>query len=233
MKIRFALLLLIILLPLLFVTKTSSASNVAGHKIVIDAGHGGSDPGSEECAGYTEADANFEVAKRLAKELGDNGAIVYMTRDQNIDGVDDLLDGGDYDAADRYNYANSTDAEILVSVHFNGSTNHEINYTQGLYAKWKKDINLASTIHEQLVPKLNIGDGDLLQFAAGVILKAEMPATIQEVAFISNTAECQLLTDGVSNETYARQEQIAAALYDGINEWFAGSVTPTKPGRAK
>ena len=101
-----------------------------------------------------------------------------------------------------------------------------MNYTQGLYAKWKKDINLASTIHNQLFLSLGIQDGGLLQFASGVILKAEMPATIQEVAFISNTDECSKLSD----ETGERQDQIAQSLFNGINEWFVGATIPTKPG---
>lgn len=128
---------------------------------------------------------------------------------------------------DRYTDANKTDGEILVSIHFNGSIDHSINYTQGLYAKWKKDINLASTIHNQLFPSLGIENGGLLQFASGVILKAEIPATIQEVAFISNTDECRKLSDG----TGKRQEEIAQSLFNGINEWFAGNIIPAKPSR--
>jgi N-acetylmuramoyl-L-alanine amidase len=88
---------------------------------------------------------------------------------------------------------------------------------------------LASTIHNRLYPSLGIADGGLLQFASGVILKAQMPATIQEVAFISNTTECALLTDGTDN----RQDQIAQSLFNGIDEWFAGSVIPTRPGKGR
>ena len=197
----------------------NAQANVTGHKVVIDAGHGGSEPGSMECTGLSEADANLQVAQLLEEKLIEKGATVYMTRTD-----DSYLTNND-----RYTFANSTDGEILVSVHFNGSLDHTLNYTQGLYAKWKKDIGLASTIHDQLYPSLGIADGGLLQFASGVILKAEMPATIQEVAFISNTTECALLTDG----TGERQEQIAQSLFNGINEWFAGSVVPTKPGKVR
>jgi len=117
-----------------------AASSVTGHKIVIDAGHGGSEPGSMECSGLSEADANLQVANLLKAKLKVDGATVYMTRDS-----DEYLTN-----RDRYTYANNTDGEILVSIHFNGSTDTGINYTQGLYAKWQKDIDLASTIHNQL-----------------------------------------------------------------------------------
>ena len=199
--------------------KVVATTNVTAHRIIIDAGHGGSDPGSTMCDLKTEAEANLEVAKILQAKLEADRATVYMTRDG-----DETLDN-----RDRYTYANNTDGEILVSIHFNGSTDTGINYTQGLYAKWQKDIDLASTIHNQLFQSLGISDGGLLQFASGVILKAEMPATIQEVAFISNSTECSLLTDG----TDARQEAIAQSLYNGLNDWFGNEQIPTKPRNRK
>lgn len=208
---------ILLVFSFVFVSGTSAASNVADHKIVIDVGHGGSEPGSMECPGLNEKEANLDVAIKLKEKLEDNDAIVYMTRETDVYMTN----------RDRYTYANGTDGEILVSIHFNGSTDHNLNYTQGLYAKWKKDINLASTIHNQLYPSLGINDGGLLQFASGVILKAEMPATIQEVAFISNTTECSLLKDGTGN----RQEQIAQSLYNGINDWFGGNILEAHPRR--
>jgi N-acetylmuramoyl-L-alanine amidase len=212
-------LLVLVVFSFVFVPVVNAQTNVEGHKIVIDAGHGGSEPGSMECPGLPEKDVNLQVAKLLESKLTDSSAEVYMTR----------TDDSYLTNRDRYTYANSTDGEILVSVHFNGSTDHSLNYTQGLYAKWQKDIDLASTIHNRLYPSLGIADGGLLQFASGVILKAQMPATIQEVAFISNTTECALLTDGTDN----RQDQIAQSLFNGIDEWFAGSVIPTRPGKGR
>ena len=217
MRSKLVFLIFVLSLGAIFVygQKTAVATSQTVHKIVIDAGHGGSDPGSMECPGLSEADANLDVAKRL-KALLEPDVIVYMTRESDI-----YLSN-----RERYTYANGTDGEILVSIHFNGSTDHSLNYTQGLYAKWKKDINLASTIHNQLYSSLEIDDGGLLQFASGVILKAEIPATIQEVAFISNTEECDRLKgDG------SRQEQIAQSLYNGINEWFNGNILEAHPGK--
>jgi N-acetylmuramoyl-L-alanine amidase len=214
----FLLLLSLFVLPFVFVSKVNAQTAVSGHKVIIDAGHGGSkDTGSTECPTLLEKDANLQVAQLLETKLKEEGATVYMTR----------TDDSYLTNRDRYTAANKTDGEILVSIHFNGSTDHSINYTQGLYAMWKKDINLASTIHNQLYPSLGIEDGYLLQFASGVILKAEMPATIQEVAFISNTTECSRLSDGSG----IRQTQIVQSLFNGINEWFAGRIIPAKPGK--
>lgn len=200
--------------------KAEASSNVSGHKVVIDAGHGGLDPGSTMCDGKTEAKANLEVATLLQSILEGNGATVYMTREN---------DNQTLDNRDRYTFANDTDGEILLSIHFNGSSDTDINYTRGLYAKVKKDLDLASILHTRLVNELGIADGYLSQFASGVILKAEMPATLQEVAFISNSTECEKLANG----TGQRQLEIAQSLYNGLDDWFGGSTIPSKPAKRK
>jgi len=66
-----------------------------------------------------------------------------------------------------------------------------------------------------------------LQFASGVILKANMPATIQEAVFISNTDECIAL----KADSGFRQQEIANSLYNGIDDWFSQSYPPVSPGK--
>lgn len=199
--------LLLLVLALLIATPiTFSAPLLQGHSIVVNAGHGGSDPGSTECPGIHESVANLDIANRLKALLVADGATVYMTRSD-----DSYLTN-----RDRYTYANTTGAEVLVSIHLNGSLDHSLNYTQGLYAKRNKDLDLTQVVHQALVGSLGIDDGGVMQFASGVILKADMPATLQEAVFISNTGECEALTDGTGN----RQQQIAQALHAGLVAWF-------------
>jgi N-acetylmuramoyl-L-alanine amidase len=218
---KFSLIMIISMLSLIMVSfnKINADTNVSGHKIVIDAGHGGIDPGSDQCPGLYESTANLQIATILKDLLVADGAIVYMTRD-----TDTYLTN-----RDRYTFANATDGEILVSIHLNGSLDHSLNYTQGLYAQWQKDMTLASVLHEQLASDLGIPDGGLLQFASGVILKADMPATIQETVFISNTDECNAL----KAESGYRQKEIAQSIYEGIDDWFSQSYPPVSPGKNK
>jgi N-acetylmuramoyl-L-alanine amidase len=91
-----------------------------------------------------------------------------------------------------------------------------VNYTQGLYAKYPKDYLFTSVVHDRLAMELGIPDRGVRQFARGVVLKSDMPATLQEAVFISNTEECAKLTDGSGN----RQQEIAYALYLGLIDWF-------------
>jgi N-acetylmuramoyl-L-alanine amidase len=188
------------------INPASSQSALAGKKVLIDPGHGGTDPGSTECQGLYESEANLDIAIRLKALIDADGGDGFLIR------------YGDYDMtnADRYNLANQVGGDILVSIHLNGWYDHAMNYTQGLYAKYPKDYLFTSVVHESLASALGIEDGGVRQFASGVVLKSDMPATLQEAVFISSAEECEKLTDGTGD----RQQEIADALYQGLIAWF-------------
>ena len=119
--------------------------------------------------------------------------------------------------ADRYNYANSVSGEALVSIHLNGSNNTNKDGTMGLYGKLRKDKAFTDIVHKRLANELGVPDLGVTNYASGVLLKTNMPATIQETVFISNTDECNRLKD-VSG---IRQQQIAQSLYNGLTDWFS------------
>jgi len=112
----------------------------------------------------------------------------------------------------------------VVCIHLNGSTDSGKNETLGLYGKLNKDKAFTQTVHARLASELGILDLGVTNFASGVLLKSDMPATMQETVFISNTQECQLLTDG----TGIRQQQIAQSLYNGLVDWFSQPQPPRK-----
>lgn len=202
------------------VAQSSTAKAGTGHRIVIDPGHGGWDSGSAECS-LLEKDANLQIAQMLRDLLEADGFDVYMTREI----------GNDYKSnADRYNFANSVNGEALVSIHLNGSTDHTKNGTLGLYGKRNKDKAFAKMLHVHLASDLNVPNLGVTNFASGVLLKSNMPATIQEAVFISNEQECRLLTDGSGQ----RQLEIAQSLYNGLVDWFEQEQPPEEePGNGK
>ena len=213
-----------VLALLVFFPQTTLAdSSLTGHKIIIDAGHGGSDSGSTACPDLPEKVVNLDITQRLQRLVETDGATVYMTR----------TDDSTLSNADRYNYANSTGGEVLVSVHLNGSTNPATDGTKGLYGKIGKDKALTQVIHSALWEGLkstpDFTDFGVTNFASGLLLKTTMPATIQETVFISNSNECNLLkTPGG-----ARQQEIAQNLYNGLLNWFAQPQPTPKPGNHK
>jgi len=210
--------LIALTLVLLVASYALASTSVTGHKIVIDPGHGGSDSGSSECSGLPEKEANLDIANRLKTLLEADGAEVYLTR------TDDSYKSN----KDRYTYANSVNGEALVSVHLNGSTDHSANGTQGLYGKRNKDKTYTEVIHSRLASELGILDRGVTNFASGVLLKSNMPATIQEALFISNTDECIALKDGTGD----RQQEVAQSLYNGLIDWF-NQVSASSTGRGK
>jgi N-acetylmuramoyl-L-alanine amidase len=183
-------------------------------KVVLDPGHGGTDPGAVNTKyGLTEKEQTLDVANRLKTLLAGDGCTVYMTRTLNSQTLSNN---------DRYTYANTTGANILVSIHMNGSTNPSTDYTTTLFGKWRKDMTLANTVFSSLstLPAAN-GTGTIAtskpySFASGVLLKSNMPATIAETVFITNDREGELLSNG----TGTRQQQIAQALRVGIEDYL-------------
>jgi N-acetylmuramoyl-L-alanine amidase len=187
-----------------------AAGALAGKRIVLDPGHGGTDPGASNVRyGLREKDQNLAVALHLKALLEAKGATVFMTRtgDQTLSNND------------RYTYANSTGSDILVSIHMNGSSDPGVDYTTALYGKPRKDTALTNAVLGGLYPALGIPKRAPYQFASGVLLKAQMPATLAETVFVTSDHEGLLLSDGTS----ARQQQIAEALGVGIEAYFSGT----------
>jgi N-acetylmuramoyl-L-alanine amidase len=221
-KLIFLLTMVILGASLVFNFNTKAGTDLTGHKIVLDAGHGGDELGSTACVGLDEKDANYDIALRLKNKLEEDGAIVYLTRDQDGDLVDDLIDGGKYDNEDRYTYANSTDAEVLISIHLNGSDDPTVNGSTNYYSKPKKDKEFTTVMHSGMANYLNglvdwlVKDFGITNFMSGVTLRFNGPAVLTEPLYISNTNECNAL----KASTGKRQDEIVQVLYDGLLRWF-------------
>ena len=105
----------------------------------------------------------------------------------------------------------------------NASTDKKVDYTTTLYGKPRKDQALANTVFGSLsaLPAAATSTGTIAtrtpyQFASGVLLKSDMPATIAETVFITNEEEGKLLSNG----TGTRQGQVAEALKAGLESYF-------------
>ena len=208
-----AMLAAILLTTAAFATGAGAQPTCSG-KVVLDPGHGGTDSGAVNTKyRLTEKEQTLDVAKRLKALLQVDGCTVYMTRTFNSQTLSNN---------DRYTYANTTGARVLISIHMNGSTSPSTDYTTTLFGKWRKDKGLANTVFGSLstLPAAN-GTGTIAtrkpySFASGVLLKSNMPATIAETVFITSDREGQLLSNG----TGARQQQIAQALKVGIENYL-------------
>lgn len=190
--------------------------------IVIDPGHGGSEPGT---AGdfLKEKTPNLDIGLKVADLLRQRGMQVVLTRE------DDSYVSLD----DRSSMANLYNARLFVSIHNNATATADKRYTvQGtethyyapleipeLFMQSAERCRLATCIQEQLVAKLQrpnrgVKTGSPSNFS--VLRKTEMPSALAEVCFLSNPEEEQLLMQDYY-KTLA-----AEAIANGITNYCNG-----------
>ncbi|MDZ4833966.1 MAG: N-acetylmuramoyl-L-alanine amidase [Candidatus Melainabacteria bacterium] len=173
-------------------------SSPPGSVVVIDAGHGGTDPGAQR--GYVkEKELTLAIAKKTRDKLVENGVKVVMTR------------GDDTFVAlpERVNITNKLKPDIFLSVHINSL--ESTNDIHGIETYYQTDMSkaLAQQVHDSLVSELTAPDRAIRKAKFYVINRAEVPAVLAEVGFISNKAE----RDKLVSDDY--QEKIAGALAKG------------------
>ncbi len=174
-------------------------------KIVIDPGHSGPcEPGA--CAGgVTEADVVLAIAGRLSPLLLAAGHSVLMTRSGDCP-----LTGLKW----RAQLANCWNADLFISIHANSfgePTAHgsEVYY----YPSSARGLTLARLIQVQLVKRLHTADRGFKPATFTVLKQTACPAVLVETAFLSNPAECRLLTEPESQQTLASAIADAVARY--------------------
>lgn len=182
--------------------------------VVIDAGHGGSDPGALGMDGkkivLKEKDVNLSIALKVYNKLKKEKVNVYMTRS-----TDEFLELNEI-----VEFANSKNADLLVSCHNNAAENPDLSGTMVMYAYDEpKDghelsgYDVAKTVQKHLVKATKGYDfGPRKNSALLIIRKAKMPAIITESLFVTNKKDLEKLMD----EKYI--EAIADAIYKGICE---------------
>lgn len=188
--------------------------------VVVDAGHGGNDPGKVAVNGSLEKDINLAIAKRLAWYLEQADVTVIMTRDS---------DSGLYSPTDsrkktsdmqkRCQIMNESKADLAVSIHQNSYHDEEIFGGQVFYyADSASGKRLAERIQKRF--DYVLGAENRRQPKANesyyLLLHAECPAVIVECGFLSNWREASLLGD----EEY--QDRMAYTIHMGILEYLNG-----------
>lgn len=190
--------------------------------ILIDAGHGGTDPGACNGSIY-EKEYNLKIALKLYDMLKDTDGIeVRMSRT-----------GDTYlDREDRFNFIlDNEDADLLVSIHNNSLANK--NYQGSMVLFYNKpgeqeeygitSKEFATIVKENLIEELDTIDRGVVSRADLLILEqnaqgklnmpqTNLPAILCEVIFISNDEEAARL------QTDSFQQKTAQAIYDGIIE---------------
>ena len=183
-------LILLLTLVFLFTTSAVAVANkpLAGVKVVVDAGHGGWDPGAVGVNGLTEKQVNLQVAKALRNCLVEyGGADVIMTR------TDDTY----VSLAARVQKANNSGADRFISIHHNGSVNPAHNGTAVYSAKIGSAAShdLRNKVQKRLLQMTGLRDLGANTANFYVLRNTRMPAILTEASFITNPKEEGKLRD--------------------------------------
>ncbi|HHW67077.1 AMIN domain-containing protein [Defluviitalea raffinosedens] len=174
--------------------------------MVLDAGHGGKDPGASG-NGVIEKEANLSIALKLNELLKNTDIKVYTTR--TADTYPTLQE--------RAALANEVEADIFLSIH-NNSFNGQHRGTEVLYFPTSNDQGpgltgkkMAQIFQNALVKKLGTKDRGIKARSELYVLKnTKMPAVITEIAFVDHKEDAALLkSDDFRQKT-------AQALYEAI-----------------
>lgn len=172
--------------------------------VVLDAGHGGKDPGAKSVLDRNEKEFTLSMVKKVGEilEQEEHLLVMYTRKDDTFVELDD-----------RAAFANEQNAAIFLSIHGNSYLPH-VRGVETYY--WRDDsIDMADIIHDYVLEASGFKDRNVRKNNYRVITKTTMPAVLLEAGYLSNEDEAKLLYDE------AFQNKLAKAIADGIKE-FAG-----------
>jgi len=237
------------------VPMNASVFPLSVHRVVIDAGHGGTDPGASSASQLTEKAVTLDIATRLRDILRRNGFDVVVTR-----GADRLIA-----LRDRAAIANSSNGDIFVSIHVNslatGRESHGIEtyylgatndptltrlvaaenrgsgysvadlrkLLDGIYADVRRDEShrLAAAVQQQLFNGLRSADPGVKDWG----VKRAPFVVLVATGMPAVLAEVGCLSNDREAAMLGRPEyrqQIAQALFHGIHAYASAGDAPKK-----
>ena len=179
-------------------------------RVVIDPGHGGPDPGAVGIGGLRETDVVLDVSLQLARLLQARGVQVLLTRTTEVD----------VDLPPRVTLANSSGADVFVSVHANALSMErpDVNGIETFYFAGGRSQSLAEAIQQQLMaispgtPDRGARPGRFF-----VIRRTVMPSALVEMGFVTGEVDAPRLADP------AYRRRLAQAVAAGILNYLGAS----------
>lgn len=202
-------------------SKDISVQNSLSPIIIIDAGHGGSDPGKIGVAGTKEKDINLKIALYLKNLLEAQDIEIILTRDEDEELSTNSQNRKSSDMKQRASLIQKSSADAVVSIHQNSYTSPQIYGAQCFYYTTSEEgKKLASSIQKQIIVSTSQtkireikSNGDYY-----LLKHSEVPTVIVECGFLSNPEEEQLLL----KEEY--QRKMAWAIHLGILKYLNTSI---------
>lgn len=236
--------------PLLRPADHAAALPARPRVIVLDAGHGGTDPGKYNLKyRLNEKDMTLDVVLRLKKLLEARGDRVLLTRKDDTRFSSNPL----VDLQRRADFANRADADLFLSIHFNAveakdsqrvtgsetyvltpqgmlstSDQEKDDLTDAAFTGNRHDLPnvlLGYFLHRKLIDRLETSDRGYKRARFAVLRFVNCPAALVEAAYLSNDEEAARVA------TPEFRQEIAAAIAAGVESYSA--ALPASPPAAK
>jgi N-acetylmuramoyl-L-alanine amidase len=184
--------------------------SLPGKVVVVDPGHGGSDPGVAG-HGLAEAEVALDLATRIEGRLAATGVEVYLTRGQGSLGAHAVLDD-----RTRAEFANATAADLVISVHCDAHRNplasgiatyYYGNDKHGAYSAIGD--RFAGLIQREIVARTDFADLGTHAKTWDLLRYTKMPAVRVEVGYLTNPDDAARLADPMSRDIIAEAIVIA------------------------
>lgn len=182
--------------------------------IIVDAGHGGKDAGTNSKKdGYEEKELTLETAFLIADCLKQLGYKTVMTRKQD---TFVSLDA-------RAEIANAIEADLFVSIHYNYSVSNEAEGIEVFYYKEGKtppspriahSKELGQEVLKKIVKQTGADSRGVKQANFAVVRETKMPAILIEAGFLSNPAERARIHD------HKYRHSLAQGIAQGIDAYL-------------
>lgn len=183
------------------VTKYSS---LIDKTIVLDAGHGGKDPGAVGKTYTTyEKVVTLQTVAKLHSKLTAYGANVILTRANDV-----FLS-----LPERVQVSNNNQTDVFISVHFNSAESRVASGIETLYYH-KKDLSLASNVQESIIAYTKRTNRGTKYQDVHVLRENSKPAILLELGFLSNSDEEALI------RTDKFQDLLATGIVEGVVRYF-------------
>jgi N-acetylmuramoyl-L-alanine amidase CwlD len=180
-----------------------SLSSLKGKVIIIDPGHGGSDPGAVTKNKDYEKYYTLDISHRIKKRLNAMGATAIMLRSKDTNPS----------LYQRVKKINKINGDFLISVHVNSFINAQANGTETYYYK-SNEKNAAKYIQKELVNTLKLKNNGTKKAQMYILKHSKTPGVLIEPCFITNSKEYRLI------KTSAFREKIAKATIAGVVTYF-------------
>ena len=202
--------------PIPQVVNYRTTGGIGGKIIVLDPGHGGSDPGAIGPTGLQEKQVTLPIAEYLKSILEAKGAKVILTRTTDVDVYGPHASGVDELQA-RVNVANGNQADAFISIHINSFSNPNVGGIATYYFDGSdQSKKLASSVQEQIAEHSGFnGDRGIQPGNLYVLRHSLMPSILVELGFISNPKEEGHLKESETQKDFANELAKGLELYFG------------------